>query len=97
MESYLKNEHRFLMGLTFGIAASANFPVLILSMYWKDLTTRGAIFGGFVGIISAITFVVLSPTVWVGVLGHEKQYSHLIIQHYFQCPSLFSEYCCVFD
>ncbi|MEW7126149.1 cation acetate symporter, partial [Acinetobacter baumannii] len=54
------------------IAASANFPVLILSMYWKDLTTRGAIFGGFVGIISAITFVVLSPTVWVGVLGHEK-------------------------
>ncbi|TDI14359.1 cation/acetate symporter ActP [Acinetobacter baumannii] len=62
----------FLMGLTFGIAASANFPVLILSMYWKDLTTRGAIFGGFVGIISAITFVVLSPTVWVGVLGHEK-------------------------
>lgn len=87
----------FLMGLTFGIAASANFPVLILSMYWKDLTTRGAIFGGFVGIISAITFVVLSPTVWVGVLGHEKQYSHLIIQHYFQCPSLFSEYCCVFD
>lgn len=30
----------FLMGLTFGIAASANFPVLILSMYWKDLTTE---------------------------------------------------------
>ncbi|MGP4846349.1 sodium:solute symporter family transporter, partial [Marinobacter sp. 1Y8] len=40
----------FLMGLTFGIAASANFPVLILSMYWKDLTTRGAMWGGFVGI-----------------------------------------------
>jgi len=62
----------FLMGLTFGIAASANFPVLILSMYWKDLTTRGAIYGGFTGMISAIIFVILSPTVWVGVLGHEK-------------------------
>ncbi|NUG24039.1 cation/acetate symporter ActP [Acinetobacter lactucae] len=62
----------FLMGLTFGIAASANFPVLILAMYWKDLTTRGAIYGGFTGIISAIVFVILSPTVWVGVLGHEK-------------------------
>jgi cation/acetate symporter len=41
-------------------------------MYWKDLTTRGAIYGGFTGIISAIVFVILSPTVWVGVLGHEK-------------------------
>ena len=60
----------FLMGLTFGIAASANFPVLFLAMYWKDLTTRGAIWGGFTGIISAIIFVVLSPTVWVGVMGH---------------------------
>lgn len=61
----------FLMGLTFGIAASANFPVLFLAMYWKDLTTRGAIWGGFSGIISAIVLVVLSPTVWVGVMGHQ--------------------------
>lgn len=62
----------FLMGLTFGIAASANFPVLILSMYWKDLTTRGAMWGGFVGIVSAVVLVILSPTVWVTVLGHES-------------------------
>lgn len=62
----------FLMGLTFGIAASANFPVLILSMYWKGLTTRGAILGGFTGMISAVVFVILSPTVWVGILGHEQ-------------------------
>lgn len=62
----------FLMGLTFGIAASANFPVLFLAMYWKDLTTRGVVWGGFAGIISSITFVVLSPTVWVGVLGHDQ-------------------------
>ncbi|RSO58942.1 cation/acetate symporter ActP [Acinetobacter lactucae] len=61
----------FLMGLTFGIAASSNFPILILSMYWKGLTTRGAIIGGFTGMLSAIVFVFLSPTVWVGVLGHQ--------------------------
>lgn len=61
----------FLMGLTFGIAASANFPVLFLAMYWKDLTTRGAIWGGFTGIISAIVLVILSPTVWVGVMGYQ--------------------------
>ena len=61
----------FLMGLTFGIAASANFPVLFLAMYWKDLTTRGALWGGFSGIISSIILVVLSPTVWVGVIGYQ--------------------------
>lgn len=60
----------FLMGLTFGIAASANFPILILSMYWKDLTTRGALLGGFAGMVSAVVLVILSPTVWVTVLGH---------------------------
>ena len=62
----------FLMGLTFGIAASANFPVLFLAMYWKDLTTRGAMWGGFTGIISAIVFVILSPTVWVGIMGYDQ-------------------------
>lgn len=62
----------FLMGLTFGIAASANFPVLLLSMYWKDLTTRGAVYGGFAGIISAVILVILSPTVWVTILGHAE-------------------------
>ncbi|WP_085727226.1 cation acetate symporter [Pseudomonas sp. R37(2017)] len=62
----------FLVGLTFGIAASANFPVLFMAMYWKGLTTRGAIYGGLTGLLSALTLVVLSPTVWVTVLGHQK-------------------------
>ncbi len=60
----------FLVSLTFGIAASANFPVLIMAMYWKGLTTRGAICGGLAGLVSALALVVLSPTVWVTVLGH---------------------------
>jgi len=60
----------FLVALTFGVAASANFPVLVLSMYWKDLTTRGALWGGLAGLISAVVLVVLSPAVWVKVMGN---------------------------
>ncbi|TAH40797.1 MAG: cation acetate symporter [Betaproteobacteria bacterium] len=59
----------FMVALAFGVAASANFPVLILSMYWKGLTTRGALVGGYLGLFSAVTFVVLSKSVWVDVLG----------------------------
>nr|WP_238340728.1 cation/acetate symporter ActP [Pseudomonas kairouanensis] len=74
----------FLVGLTFGIAASANFPVLFMAMYWQGLTTRGAICGGLAGLVSALVLVVLSPTVWVTVLGHDHAlfpYDH---------PALFS-------
>ncbi|MBN8442848.1 MAG: cation acetate symporter [Thauera sp.] len=60
----------FMVALAFGVAASANFPVLILSMYWKGLTTRGALVGGYLGLFSAVTFVVLSKSVWVDVLGN---------------------------
>ncbi|AYF86359.1 cation acetate symporter [Pseudomonas sp. JS3066] len=62
----------FLVGLTFGVAASANFPVLIMAMYWKGLTTRGALWGGLTGLVSALALVICAPAVWVGVLGHEK-------------------------
>ncbi|MFJ4371174.1 cation acetate symporter [Pseudomonas japonica] len=74
----------FLVGLTFGIAASTNFPVLIMAMYWKGLTTRGALAGGFAGLVSALVLVILSPAVWVTVLGNAKAiypYDH---------PALFS-------
>ncbi|HNB66175.1 MAG TPA: cation acetate symporter [Rhodocyclaceae bacterium] len=67
-----KQNIAFLVGLTFGIAASTNFPILILSMYWKGLTTRGALLGGLVGLVSAVTFVVLSKAVWVVVLGNKE-------------------------
>ena len=65
-----KQNVAFLVGLTFGIAASANFPVLILSMYWKGLTTRGALLGGLTGLVSAVVLVILSQAVWVVVLGN---------------------------
>ena len=60
----------FMVGLAFAIAASANFPVLLLSMLWKGLTTRGAFLGGFTGLIGAVGLTVLSPGIWVSVLGN---------------------------
>ncbi|MCY1376001.1 Cation/acetate symporter ActP [compost metagenome] len=62
----------FMVGLAFSIAASCNFPVLLLSMYWKKLTTRGAMIGGWMGLVSAVGLMVLGPTIWVQILHHEK-------------------------
>jgi cation/acetate symporter len=62
----------FMVGLAFAIAASANFPVLLLAMLWKGLTTRGAVIGGFVGLISAVVLTIFSPAIWVNVLGFDK-------------------------
>lgn len=62
----------FMVGLAFTIAASTTFPVLIMSMFWKDMTTRGAVIGGSLGLISAIAMVVMGPAVWVSVMGHAK-------------------------
>ena len=62
----------FMVGLAFAIAASCNFPILFLSMYWKRLTTWGAFAGGLLGLVTAVLLVILSPTVWVAVLGYEE-------------------------
>ncbi|MCX6062515.1 MAG: cation acetate symporter [Campylobacterales bacterium] len=62
----------FMVGLAFAIAASANFPILFLSMYWSKLTTRGALLGGSLGLLTAAVLVVLGPTVWVDFLGHAE-------------------------
>jgi cation/acetate symporter len=65
-----KQNIAFMVGLAFGVASAANFPVLILSMYWKGLTTRGALVGGYGGLVSAVLFVLFSKSVWVSVLGN---------------------------
>lgn len=62
----------FMVGLAFAIAASANFPVLFFSMFWSKLTTRGALVGGWVGLISAVSMVILGPIVWVDILGNAE-------------------------
>ena len=82
--AFEKQNIAFMVGLAFAIAASANFPILFLSIYWKKLTTRGAFIGGFMGLITAVVLVILSPTVWVEILGNAKAifpYKH---------PALFS-------
>jgi len=67
-----KQNIAFMVGLAFALAASANFPVLVLSMFWRGLTTRGALVGGALGLATAIVLVVLSPTVWVDVLKNPQ-------------------------
>jgi len=62
----------FVVGLAFAIAASANFPILFLSMYWKKLTTRGAVLGGSLGLATAVMLVILGPIVWVDILGNAE-------------------------
>ncbi|MDP3466266.1 MAG: cation acetate symporter [Sulfuricurvum sp.] len=62
----------FMVGLAFAIAASANFPILFLSMYWSKLTTRGALLGGSLGLLTAAVLVILGPTVWVDVLKNAE-------------------------
>ncbi|SMP86757.1 cation/acetate symporter [Epsilonproteobacteria bacterium SCGC AD-308-E02] len=65
-----KQNIAFVVGLAFAIAASANFPILFLSMYWKKLTTRGAVIGGSLGLATAVLLVVIGPIVWVDILGN---------------------------
>ncbi|EKO2205131.1 cation/acetate symporter ActP, partial [Salmonella enterica] len=62
----------FMVGLAFAIAASCNFPIILLSMYWSKLTTRGAMLGGWLGLLTAVVLMILGPTIWVQILGHEK-------------------------
>jgi cation/acetate symporter len=57
----------FMAGLALAVAASCNFPVLAMAIFWRGTTTRGAVAGGLVGLISAVLLVVLSKTVWVAV------------------------------
>ena len=60
----------YLVALVVGIAASSNFPLLVLAIYWKGLTTRGAVCGGIAGLVSSIVLTILGPSVWVKTLGY---------------------------
>jgi cation/acetate symporter len=62
----------FMVSLAFALAASANFPVLVLSLLWPRCTTRGVVVGGSVGLVVALALTVLSSTVWVSVLGNAQ-------------------------
>ena len=57
----------FMAGLALAVAASCNFPVLAMAIFWRGTTTRGAVTGGLVGLLGSVLLVVLSRTVWVAV------------------------------
>jgi len=62
----------YMIGLTFSVACSSTFPVLLLTLYWRGMTTRGAVLGGTLGLVSAVLLTIAGPAVWVHVLGHAK-------------------------
>jgi len=70
--TFEKQNIAFMVSLAFAVAASANFPVLFMSVLWKDCTTRGVVIGGFLGLILSVALTVLSPAVWEATLGHPK-------------------------
>jgi cation/acetate symporter len=68
--AFEKQNIAFMVALAFAIAASANFPVLFMSVLWKNCTTRGAVIGGFLGLISSVALTIVSPSVWEATLGN---------------------------
>ena len=66
--AFEKQNVAYLVALTFSVAASANFPILFMSIYYGKMTTRGALIGGWLGLISASVLVFVGPTVWKDIL-----------------------------
>jgi cation/acetate symporter len=79
-----KQNVAFMVGLAFAIAATTNFPILLLSIYWKNLTTKGAVIGGSAGLILVILLVILGPVVWVDIFNNDEAI------FYYKYPALFS-------
>jgi cation/acetate symporter len=57
--------------IALAVAASVNFPAIFLALFWKNLTTRGAVAGGLTGLVVVVVLIVLSPIVWVNAFGNE--------------------------
>ncbi len=79
-----KQNVAFMVGLAFAVAASCNFPVLLMTISWGGTTTRGAFWGGLAGLLAAVAMVVMSPAVWVKTFG----FAHAVFPY--DNPALFS-------
>jgi len=84
-----KQNIAYMASLVFAISASANFPILILAIYWRGLTTRGALAGGGVGLVTTIALILLGPTVWVEILGNAKPIFPWMYPALFSMPAAF--------
>jgi cation/acetate symporter len=67
--AFEKQNVAYIVALTFSVAACTNFPILVLSIFWRGLTTRGAVVGGYTGIFGSIGLLLIGPTVWTKVLN----------------------------
>ena len=79
----------FMVSLAFALAASGNFPVLILSLFWKGCTTRGVVAGGTVGVLLALVLTILSKSIWVDVLHNAKAIFPYMSPTIFSMPAAF--------
>jgi cation/acetate symporter len=79
----------FMVGLAFAIAASGNFPVLILSLFWKGCTTRGVVAGGTAGVVLALVLTILSKSIWVDILKNPEPIFPYIYPAIFSMPVAF--------
>jgi cation/acetate symporter len=70
--AFEKENVAYMVMLAFTIACSANFPVLFMSVLWKNCTTKGAVIGGSVGLISSVVLTIGSASVWEAVLKYPK-------------------------
>jgi len=80
----------YMASMVFAISASANFPLLILSVYWPGLTSAGAIAGGSVGLVLSVGLMFLGPTIWVDILGNDAPVFPYKYPALFSMPSAFA-------
>jgi cation/acetate symporter len=79
----------FMVSLAFALAASGNFPVLILSLFWKGCTTRGVVAGGTVGLLIALVLTILSKPIWVDIFGNASELFKYTSPTIFSMPAAF--------
>ncbi|MBC7907119.1 MAG: cation/acetate symporter ActP, partial [Rhodospirillaceae bacterium] len=91
-----KQNVAFIVALTFSIAASATFPVLVMAMFSKSLTTRGAVIGGYLGLFGSVGAVLLSKVVWVQSFGFAEPIFPYVYPTLFTMPLAFAG-CWVFS
>jgi cation/acetate symporter len=79
----------YLTGMLYSIAASACFPILLMSIYWDRLTTAGALAGGYTGLVVSVALILIGPSVWVGVLKHSALITNIDQPAMFSVPAAF--------